>query len=91
MPVTQQHIDTSVELARQYGAQKIILFGSALETPHKARDLDLACDLPGLALLAYAGRLEETLGLSVDVVPLNPRNDFVRHIEQYGKVLYDAA
>ena len=91
MPVTQKQLDTAIALARRYGARKIILFGSALEAPEKARDLDLACDLPGLALFAYAGRLEEALGLPVDVVPLTPANDFVRHIERRGKVLYEAA
>jgi len=91
MPVTQKQIDTAIELARRFGARKVILFGSALDAPDTARDLELACDLPGLTLFAYAGRLEETLGLPVDVVPLTPPNAFVRHIEQHGKVLYEAA
>lgn len=91
MPVTEKQIESAVQLARQYGANKVILFGSALESLSAARDLDLACDLPGLTLFAYAGRLEEELGIPVDVVPLSPSNAFVRHIEQHGRVLYEAA
>lgn len=90
MPITSDHLRTAVKLARQFGAHKVILFGSALTNPEKARDLDLACDVPGLALFAYAGRLEETIGLPVDVFPLTPGNAFVQHIERNGKVLYEA-
>ena len=90
MPVTSDHLRTAVELAQQFGAQKVILFGSALTDPEEAQDLDLACDVPGLALFAYAGRLEEALGIPVDVLPLHPRNAFVQHIEEYGTVLYEA-
>lgn len=89
MPITSHHLRTAVELAQKFGAQKVILFGSALTNPPKANDLDLACDVPGLALFAYAGRLEEAIGVPVDVLPLNPRNAFVRHIEQVGKILYE--
>jgi hypothetical protein len=42
MPVRPEHLHTAIELAKQYGARKLILFGSALEAPDKAHDLDLA-------------------------------------------------
>ena len=90
MPVTQAHIDKAIELAQRYGATRLVLFGSALEAPEEARDLDLACDIPGLDLLAFAGRLEEALQIPVDVIPLTPRTPFVEAIERRGKVLYEA-
>lgn len=90
MPVTQAHIERAVELSRQYGAVRVILFGSALEVPEQARDLDLACDIPGVDIFAYAGRLEEEPNLPVDVIPLTPRNPFIEVIERRGKVLYEA-
>ncbi|MFN3762619.1 MAG: hypothetical protein ACK4WK_05375, partial [Anaerolineae bacterium] len=44
MGVLPSHIERAVEIARAYGATRLILFGSALEMPDQARDLDLACD-----------------------------------------------
>ncbi len=37
-------IQKAIGMAKAYGATRLILFGSALETPSQARDLDLACD-----------------------------------------------
>lgn len=37
------------QLAEGYGGTRLILFGSTLENPSEARDIDLACDgIPGL-------------------------------------------
>ncbi|MHB1646742.1 MAG: hypothetical protein ACYCSW_09615 [bacterium] len=44
MAVTQKQIERIIALAKVYGATRLILFGSAVETPEKARDIDLACD-----------------------------------------------
>ncbi|NBC18971.1 MAG: DNA polymerase III subunit beta [Bacteroidetes bacterium] len=91
MSITAETLRTAVELARSYGATRVLLFGSALSDPANAQDLDLATDISGLDLFAYAGQLEERLGISVDVVPLTPRTPFTDHIAQTGEVLYDAA
>lgn len=90
MSVTPEHLARAVEMAREYGATQVILFGSALEAPEQARDLDLACDIPGLDLFAYAGQLEKELQLPVDVIPLQPSNAFVEAVKQRGKVIYEA-
>jgi predicted nucleotidyltransferase len=91
MSISGEILRTAVELARSYGASRVLLFGSALNDPENAQDLDLATDIPGLDLFAYAGQLEEKLGIPVDVVPLTPRTPFVDHIARTGEVLYDAA
>ncbi|MEK7360329.1 MAG: hypothetical protein AAB422_08140 [Planctomycetota bacterium] len=44
MPVNQTQIERIVALAKAYGTQRLILFGSALSTPEVSRDIDLACD-----------------------------------------------
>ena len=89
MPVTETHLQKAISLAKKYGVGKLVLFGSALESPDTARDLDLACDIPGMKIFAFAGRLEDELGLSVDVIPLTPASAFTRSIVQHGKVLYE--
>lgn len=89
MPVTEVHLQKTIKLAKQYGAGKLVLFGSALDSPDTARDLDLACDIPGLKIFAFTGRLEDELELPVDVVPLTPENAFTHSVLQYGRVIYE--
>ena len=64
-------IDRCVEIARAFGVTKLILFGSALESPETAADMDVACDgLNGWDLFRFGAKLEEESSTSVDVVPL---------------------
>ena len=77
-----------IEMAKNYGANRLILFGSYLTNPDKARDLDLACDgIKGWKIYEFGGCLENELRIQIDVVPLTPKNHFTRLIEQRGKVL----
>ncbi|HLG29421.1 MAG TPA: nucleotidyltransferase domain-containing protein [Candidatus Brocadiales bacterium] len=88
MGITEKQIEKSVAIAKAYGVKRLILFGSALEEPERARDIDLACDgIDGWKLFEFGGRLEEELHLPVDIVPLNPPTRFSRYIEARGKIL----
>ena len=62
MPITTVDLRKAVEIARGYGATKLILFGSYLENPETARDLDLAVDgVQGWKLYELAARIERAL------------------------------
>lgn len=88
MKVDQSLIDKIVRLAKAYGATRLILFGSAVETPLEARDIDLACDgVPGWKLYELAARLENELGTSLDIVSLTPPSRFTEYIVTKGKAL----
>ena len=88
MAIDRALIDRIIALAKTYGATRLILFGNAAEASREARDIDLACDgIPGWELYKFAARLEEELGVSLDIVALSPPNRFTRHIEKKGKVL----
>jgi predicted nucleotidyltransferase len=90
MAVTQAQIDTAVELAKKYGATKLLLFGSALTDPDNANDLDLGVDgIPGMKFFEYAGKLEYIIEKQVDIVDLAVDDRFVNHIKKVGKYLYD--
>ncbi len=79
-------LETITSLARRYGATRLILFGSTLDTPAQARDLDLACDgVTGWKLYELAACLEEVLHTPVDLVPLTPASRFTRWIEAQGQ------
>ena len=88
MGITDEQIARAVDLSRTYGATRLILFGSTLEDPEQARDLDLASEgVTGWKLYELGARLEEELGVSLDIVPLSPPTRFTRLIESRGKVL----
>jgi predicted nucleotidyltransferase len=81
-------IDRIIQLAKNYGATRLILFGSAMETPQSARDIDIACDgVPGWKLYELAAKIEDELDIPLDIVPLTPSNRFTQNIEKRGKVL----
>jgi len=88
MAFSQEQFDKITELARSYGVTRLILFGSALDSPDLARDIDLACDgVPGWRLYELAARLEEQLEAPLDLVPLTPSNRFTQMIERRGRRL----
>ncbi|MEW6615675.1 MAG: DNA polymerase III subunit beta [Thermodesulfobacteriota bacterium] len=81
-------IDKIVQLARTYGATRLILFGSAIDAPQAARDIDLACDgVPGWKLFELAAKIEDELDIPLDIIPLTPATRFTQNIEKRGKVL----
>ena len=84
-------IDRCVDVARAFGVRKLILFGSALESPEMAGDVDVACEgLNGWDLFRFGAKLEEELGTSVDVVPLRPDDRFSQYVAQRGRILYES-
>ena len=90
MPVTREQIEKCTDLIKQYGASKIILFGSAIENPETANDLDLACDgVDGWKFFELGGLLEELVSVPVDLIPLSPSNRFTKYIEKKGRIIYE--
>ncbi|MBI4698838.1 MAG: nucleotidyltransferase domain-containing protein [Nitrospirae bacterium] len=88
MAVSNAQIERIIALAKSYGATRLILFGSAVETPLEARDIDIACDgIPGWKLYELASRLENELGASLDIVSLTPPSRFTEYIVTKGKAL----
>lgn len=91
MSIDSSQIDRCVNIARKFGARKLILFGNAVESPESARDLDIACDgVDGWKLFELGARIEEEIGIPVDIVPLKPTTRFIRYIAKKGKVIYEA-
>lgn len=90
MPLTQEHLDQAVAIARRYGADRVLLFGSALRNPETAQDLDLAVGgVDGWDFFGMAAEMEETLPVPLDVIALTPENAFIRHIRARGRWLYE--
>ena len=88
MKISEEQIKRVVVLAKEYGATRLLLFGSSVEDPENARDLDLACDgVLGWDLYELGAQLEEELEVPLDIIPLSPPTRFTRHIESKAKVL----
>jgi len=86
--IDEKRINRMVELARSFGATRLILFGSSTDIPENARDIDLACDgVPGWKLFELAAKIEEELDIPLDITPLTPSTRFTQNIEKKGKVL----
>lgn len=90
MSITKENIESAIKLAKEYGATKLLLFGSALTDPNNAKDLDLGIE--GIApnkFFLFGADLEDIILKSVDIVPLELNSSFVNHIKKYGKYIYD--
>jgi len=90
MPVTPDEIDRAVAVARRYGARRVLLFGSALDAPDTARDLDLAVEgVTGWDFFRMSAEMEEAVRVPLDVIPLESPSPFVRHIQRRARVLHE--
>ncbi|MDO4920310.1 MAG: nucleotidyltransferase domain-containing protein [Phascolarctobacterium sp.] len=88
----RQLLQALLEMARQYGIEKLILFGSRARGDNKERsDIDLA--VSGGNISAFAAAVDEELPtlLLVDVVNLDAAvdEDLRQSIKREGIVLYE--
>jgi predicted nucleotidyltransferase len=84
------------KLARQYGAQRVYLFGSyARGEMTEDSDIDLRIDkgsIRGLELAGLLLDLEEALGTCVDLVPTGGLDQkFLSQIQKDEVLLYEAS
>lgn len=92
MAVTQDQINKAIELAKEYGATRLLLFGSALTDPENANDLDLGVEgIEPSKFFLFGATLEDIILKSVDIVPLENKSHFVEHIIKYGKFIYESS
>lgn len=88
MAFHHNQFDKITSLARSYGATRLFVFGSAIDNPNEAHDVDLACDgVDGWKLYELAALLENELNFPLDLVPLSPPTRFTRLIETRGRRL----
>ena len=84
------------ELARQYGAERVYLFGSYARGDMTAgSDIDLRIDkgsIRGLAFAGLLGDLEDALGTHVDLFSTAGMDeDFLREVQKDEVLLYESA
>ena len=84
------------ELARQYGAERVYLFGSYARGDMTAgSDIDLRIDkgsIRGLAFAGLLGDLEDALGTHVDLISTAGMDeDLLREVQKDEVLLYESA
>ena len=87
--VSQNDIETIKQLSSKYNAQKVVLFGSSLNSQQEGNDIDLAVE--GVAskdYYRYCGELMMALTKPVDIVDLSVPSKFTDIILEEGVVLY---
>ncbi len=92
MAVTAEHIQQAVDVARSYGATRVILFGSAVTSPESARDLDVAVEgVDGWGVYGLVGAMMMTVSIPVDVIALEDASGSLleKEIRNYGRVVFD--
>ena len=87
--IAKKDRDTIAEVAREYGAAKVVLFGSSLAEDREPNDIDLAVEgIEPRPFFRFCGELIMRLSKPVDLADLAYRSRFTELVERNGVVLY---
>ncbi len=88
--MTKDMENTIISIAKKYQAKRVFLFGSMLENPETARDIDLGIEgVLGVAFFRMMGDLVVGLPKPVDVIDMDVANSFTILVKRDGKVVYE--
>ena len=89
MSIAHVNLDKAIEVAKEFGASRLVVFGSYVTDPASAKDLDLAVSgINDWTFFELAARLEEALRVPLDLISLDQDSPLTRQAEAHGKVLY---
>ena len=87
-----ERLPQAVDILKKMGAHKIILFGSAVDKPRQARDIDLAvAGIPLSKILDADVAVHDILKYPTDLISQEEDPVFFNLIQAYGKPLYEQA
>ena len=80
-----------VKISQNFGAKKVLLFGSCLDDIDNAQDIDIAVSgIPTRRFFEYYAEVSMAVKDEVDIVDLDDLDDhFFGRILSKGKVLYE--
>ena len=80
-----------VDISKDFGADRVLLFGSCLEDAGRARDIDIAVSgVPARKFFEYYAEVSMAVKDEVDIVDLDYLDEhFSGRILSKGKVLYE--
>jgi predicted nucleotidyltransferase len=90
MILPDERMHRAVDALRRLGARRVLLFGSFLHDPDKARDIDLAVEgIPLNRILDADVMIQEILEVPADLVSREENPSFFDIVARRGKVLFE--
>lgn len=90
MKVTNEKLLAVVRVLRDMGARRVLLFGSAVEAPETARDIDLAVEgIPIRKILDADVAVHELLDTPTDLISREENPSFFDLVKPRSRVLYE--
>lgn len=88
--VLERELAKIVSLSKEFGAEKVLLFGSCLEDVESAQDIDIAVKgVKPEKFFEMYGRILGEVDSEVDLIPLeDTREHFAKRILEKGRLIY---
>ncbi len=88
--VFERELDKIINISREFGAEKVLLFGSCLEKVESAQDIDIAVKgVKPEKFFEMYGKILGVIDSEIDLIPLeDTREHFSKRILEKGKVIY---
>jgi len=89
--ILESDITKIVNISKEFGANKVLLFGSCLENKETANDIDIAVSgIKPVDFFNYYGKISAAINNEVDIVDLDEiREHLRRRLLSKGMVLYE--
>ena len=89
--IIKRELDKIVNISKEFGAMKVLLFGSCLDNVSSAYDIDIAVSgIRPRDFFKYYGKVSMEVEDEVDILDLDEvREHLYRRILSKGKVLYE--
>jgi len=88
--VFKKDIDKIVSISKEFGAEKVFLFGSCLEKIESAHDIDVAVKgVKPERFFEMYGKILGAVASRIDLIPLEDiREHFSKRILESGRLIY---
>lgn len=91
--VFENELAKIVEISKEFGAEKVVLFGSCLEGAEAVHDIDIAVvGIKHRDFFKYYGKVSMAIDDEVDIIDLDDiREHLHKRILSKGKVIYESS
>lgn len=89
--VFETELEKIIAISKEFGAEKVLLFGSCLEDIESAQDIDIAVSgIKPREFFKYYGKVSMTVDDEVDIIDLDDiREHLYKRILSKGRVIYE--
>lgn len=87
----KKELDKIVDISKEFGAKKVLLFGSCVKDINSVHDIDIAVSgIKPREFFKYYGKVSMEVENEVDIVDLDEvRKHLYKRILSKGKILYE--